>query len=623
MKVLTVMIATLAVLLALMANLLLKPKATSRMATVFGWSANVLGFLLYGYGYAVLESNVLMAILKTIYAVFGMFLGKDAMSDMQALPFFDLSIVKLLLYLAQMFALYLTASAAISAFGSTLINQLRGLMLRFGPVHLVYGVTDETLEIGKQIEDGGQDVAFIDDSVTDEERRAIRELHGVYLIDALAQAGSAKFLKRIGIGKRPRKIVLYAIGESPAANIAYAEKFLKALETVKAPMDQTRLVLCAEENYDVAALQGNSEKYGYGNIFSFERPDLAARIMIEKCPPFENIQFGERGLAEENFEALIIGFGDVGREVLKKVVQNAQFPGSHFHATVFDPQIQHTDGNFRYRYQGMLDAYDIDLVPGDGRSFKIFEYIRDHAKVLKYIVISTGSKSMNEHISRDLQGILSDFGSEAALIECSLESVNRIYYANGKKEVESWPIFTNDLISTDKLDEMAMILNQYYMKSNGKSKEDNWRDCDYFSRMSNRASADFIPAFLAISGKKEEDVRKNGWMVSDQMMEVLGIAEHDRWCAFHYAHGFIPMDKAEWYERAEIYRKQKEEKGKASIKIGKDMAHRHHVCLIPWDELDELSEREATVTGKNPEYKQMDIANIKAIPELLKQKTGN
>jgi hypothetical protein len=36
MKVLTVMIATLAVLLALIANLLLKPKATSRMATVFG-----------------------------------------------------------------------------------------------------------------------------------------------------------------------------------------------------------------------------------------------------------------------------------------------------------------------------------------------------------------------------------------------------------------------------------------------------------------------------------------------------------------------------------------------------------------------------------------------------------
>ena len=622
MKVLTVMIATLAVLLALMANLLLKPKATARMATVFGWSANVLGFLLYGYGYAVLESNVLMAILKTIYAVFGMFLGKDAMGDMQALPFFDLSIVKLLLYLAQMFALYLTASAAISAFGAGLINQLRGLMLRFGPIHLIYGVTDETIAIGKQIEQGGEDVAFINDSVSNEERRAIRELHGLYLTDSLALAGSTRFLRRIGIGKRARKVVLYAIGESPSANIAYSEKFLASLKKLGTPMESVRLVLCAEENYDVASLQGNSEKYGYGNIFSFERPDLAARIMIENCPPYSAVTFDEHAKCTDNFEAMVIGFGDVGKEVLKKIVQNAQFPGSHFHAAVFDPDIEQTDGSFRYRFQGLLDAYDIDLIPSDGRSFKVFEYIRLHAAELKYIVIATGSASMNEHISRDLMGVLTDYGCHAALIECSLESVQQILYDNGKKEVLSWPIFTNDLISTDKLDEMAMILNQYYMKGSGKSKEVNWRDCDYFSRMSNRASADFIPAFLAMSGKKEEDVRKNGWMVSDQMLETLGIAEHDRWCAFHYARGFTCMDRVEWEDRAATYRKQKEEGSKSLIRIGKDMAHRKHACLIPWDDLDELSSREAAVTGKNPDYKAMDIANIKAIPELLKQKNA-
>ena len=619
MKVLTVMIATLAVLLALMANLLLKPKATSRMATVFGWSANVLGFLLYGYGYAVLETNVLMAILKTIYAVFGMFLGKDAMGDMQALSFFDLSIVKLLLYLAQMFALYLTASAAISAFGSNLINQLRGLMLRYGPVHLIYGISDETLAIGKEIEASGEDVAFIAGSFSDDDRRAIRELHGVFLSDEPAVAGNTRFLKRIRIGKRPRKIVLYAISDSPSANISYAEKFLASLEKVGAPMDSVRLVLCAEENYDVATLQGSSSQYGYGNIFSFERPDLAARIMIKECPPYETVVFDEQGQTSENFEAMVIGFGDVGKEVLKKIVLNTQFPGSHFHAAVFDPLIDRIDGNFRYRFGGMLDAYDIDLISADGRSKAVFQYVQEHAGELKYIVIATGSDSMNEHISRDLMVILQDTACKAALIECSLDSVTRIYYDRGNKEIESWPIFTKDLISTDKLDEMAMIINQYYMKGNGRSKEDNWRDCDYFSRMSSRSSADFIPVFLAISGKKEEDVRKNGWMISDQMMETLAIAEHERWCAFHYAHGFQPMDKAEWQERAGIYRQQKEEKGKATIRIGKDMVRRRHACLVPWDELDELSGREEAVTGKNPQYKAMDIANIKAIPEILKQ----
>ena len=52
--------------------------------------------------------------------------------------------------------------------------------------------------------------------------------------------------------------------------------------------------------------------------------------------------------------------------------------------------------------------------------------------------------------------------------------------------------------------------------------------------------------------------------------------------------------------------------------IGKDLGERLHCCLIPWEDLDDLSARENAVTGKSVDYKQMDRNNVLTLPELLK-----
>ena len=55
------------------------------------------------------------------------------------------------------------------------------------------------------------------------------------------------------------------------------------------------------------------------------------------------------------------------------------------------------------------------------------------------------------------------------------------------------------------------------------------------------------------------------------------------------------------------------------MRITKNAAQREHACLIPWDELDELSRRENEITGKNLDYKEMDIQNVLAIEKLLRK----
>ena len=162
-----------------------------------------------------------------------------------------------------------------------------------------------------------------------------------------------------------------------------------------------------------------------------------------------------------------------------------------------------------------------------------------------------------------------------------------------------------------------MAIDHAYCVGSNKTPAENWKHCNYFSRMSSRASADFYPAMLKAAGKTAEQVEKGDWPPHRDALENLAISEHMRWCAFHYVMGFHPMSEAEYLRRAEQYRMEVQEKGASSLRISKDMAGRKHACLIPWEELDRLSEYENSVTGGHVDYKQMDRNNILVLPDIL------
>ena len=62
------------------------------------------------------------------------------------------------------------------------------------------------------------------------------------------------------------------------------------------------------------------------------------------------------------------------------------------------------------------------------------------------------------------------------------------------------------LLDIDRMDAMAREVNNTYIAGGGSSAQ-NWAQCDYESRMSSRASADFYPALLRAAGRTEEQVR--------------------------------------------------------------------------------------------------------------------
>ena len=82
--------------------------------------------------------------------------------------------------------------------------------------------------------------------------------------------------------------------------------------------------------------------------------------------------------------------------------------------------------------------------------------------------------------------------------------------------------------------------------------------------------------------------------------------------------GFSTMPPAVFEERAALYRKEKTETGKGTTRISKDLSGRLHACLIPWEGLDDLSQRENAVTGGNVDYKESDRKNVRAMGQVIR-----
>jgi hypothetical protein len=303
----------------------------------------------------------------------------------------------------------------------------------------------------------------------------------------------------------------------------------------------------------------------------------------------------------------VVGFDRLGIEVLKKLVMNGQFAGSTFHAHVFDEDIDKKDGFFINRYNEMLDHYDIKFYPHGASSRELCSFIKEKSGILNYIVVALPDAAKGREATHDILELLDEVGRNMPVYQCCESTV---VCSRPDMENVTYDLYDDDIIDSEDMDELAIRLNHFYSDPNGSAKE-QWKKCDHFSRLSSRASADFLSSYLrrtGVIGKKE---------LSEAQLENLGITEHLRWCAFHYTNGFDTMSREEWDERADSFKKEAEEKGSSRIKISKNMEKRRHACLIEWDELDELSDRENRVTGKNLDYKQMDKDNVLVISDLL------
>ncbi len=605
----SVILLTVVIFSVTVVQLAAKPHYQSMLISVFVTASAACGLILYGYIFACQSGSVFLGALRASLSVLYMFLGRNDYSAAMATPLFQkYAFMQIIFWIIHYMALYATAGTAIIAVGDKVIYRLRRMFVKKGNLILIYGINPNSAALGSQF-DSRDSVIYVDN---DPVSSSLETLQGGGALVYTDTRTTKRFLSTIGALKKDRNIAVYCLRDDSVQNEEYAENLLEAFEKAGIDSRRTSLVIMAKEETQGASLQAYKDHYGYGSVFIFDEAQLCARVLTSLYPPYKTMTFDENCAAESDFEALVIGFGKVGQAVLKSIVMNGQFAGSTFHAAVFSPVYDQEAGYMRQESAEMFRQYDISFYNEDGRSDTMYRYLREHPG-LKYIVVCAGSTKTNSEISEEIAGYLKRYGRTIPVYQCSYKEIRCL---GAKHSAKYQKLYDRKLLSVDYIDRRAVILNHGYCGDNGKTPQENWYDTDYFSRMSSRASADFAPAYLYMAHTDRKTVAENGFELNEAQKENLGKTEHLRWNAFHFVSGYTPMPDDVYEQRAEIYRRQKAS-GTPEIRIGKDTEKRLHACLVPWDDLDTLSAKENAVTGGSVDYKEYDVRNVLALPQLF------
>lgn len=610
---LIIILGTVAIYLALFVHVAFSPKLSQKLIFAAGAVAIVTGLIFYGFCFASVCDNLVLAIINTCHAVCLLFVGEGSMDAIAGAPMLEYTFVEIVFSSLSFLGIFTTAGAAITAIGAGALRKLRVFLQRNRDIAIVQPLNPKTLSFARELaEKKNTIVVFADENPDPSCVDAVHEFGGVIRSDEDAVSGTEGFIRSLGISKTGRKLSLYVLADDQFANRQYACQLAESLQQRGIPAQQTSLTIFANEDETQNTIYSEDGTYSFGSILCVSQEQLAARLLMHKAPLWESISFREDGSAAEDFHALVVGCGKVGQAVIKQLVMNGQFAGSRFGLTVFDPNFPSISGQLRYESRQIFEQYDIDTRSFDARSGEMFDFLQENYSKIKYIVLCAGSDTVNRDVARQLSHFFSAHDCQLPILVCSRRGLQRIT-AN---TIERWDIYASEVLCSDDMDKLAMLLNHSYC-GNDKMPRENWADCDYFSRMSSRASADYAPAFLKMAGLPADAVPEGDWYTPEQL-ENMAISEHERWCAFHYCMGFRGMTEEEYAERCRIYREEKAKNPASRYRIGKDVPKRIHSCLIPWEQLDALSDAENAVTGGHVDYKQMDRNNVLTLPSLLK-----
>ena len=612
-KSLLIVLGTVAIYLALFTHVAFSPKFSKKLIIAAGAVAVVCGLIFYGICFSTLCESLLLSILKTCQAVLLLFIGEDPVEIIEGSPLLEYLSVQIVFSILGFLGIFTTAGAAVSAIGANFLRRLRLYLQSSKSIAIIHPLTPKTLEFARELTGKKNTmVVFVDENPDSSCVDTAGEFGCVIRSDEEALNGSGAFLRSIGACRKGRKVSVYVLSDDRFTNRDFACALVNAAQALNIPAEQTSLTIFsgeAETHNNIASEDGT---YGFGSVLCISQEQMAARLLMQKAPLWETISFDEDGRATEDFHALVIGSGKVGQAVIKQIVMNGQFAGSQFRLTVFDPNFQAVSGQLCYENRKIFDTYQIQTFDHDARSCQMYDFLQAHLKEIKYIVICTGNDDSNREIAHQLCHYLKAEGCNLPVHICSRRGIQRIT----DTDLQRWDIYACQVLCSDDIDKLAMLLNQSYCAGNGKTARENWADCDYFSRMSSRASADYAPAFLKMAGLQPDAIPSGDWY-TPQQLENMAIAEHERWCAFHFCMGFRPMTPEEYAERCRIYKEEKAKNPASRYRIGKDVSKRIHSCLIPWEDLDALSDAENAVTGGSVDYKQMDRNNVLTLPALL------
>ena len=608
-----------------------------------------IGFFIYTAGYLSAGAGfaeALFAALRGIFSTARMFVVSEdywiLMNEQGTGWLTENAWMRSLLWASHLSALMLIQTALISLFGRRLIDQFR---LRFGlhrEVYIIKGGDKNALILGENIAtrddptrrpDANRLVLFLLDEADDSKKIHEQTAHFSGVVQVLDRnhhllyhLEKAQFGKRSGRRKKYHLILLSACvsaSEDAQRVAAFGEK--KGV-----PSDKLSIFLFAPSEWEREKIEeiknDKQQKYPYTFHILCET-DLLVRQMIAKHPPFEcpGLAFSN-GVAARGFTVMIAGFGEVGQAAFLRLVMNGQFFGGRMRAIIVDKNMDHLKDDFLRRYPSLALSCETDFHACDVQNAAFLELLEKNDPI-DYIVVALDSDKRGKRVTQDIkQHYRRKEGAVLPFIAVS-EEMGPLHEVKPNERVFTFgcreEIYRDSVIIQGKADRMAQAVHEVYGNT------PPWHELAWFYQESSRAAADFIPAILYLAGLKEKDAIGLPTLTEDPTLrETLAQTEKLRWNAFHAAMGYSPISIAEMERRFEAYG----DKGDAQERLDssrRDENARLHVCLVPWEDLDPVSDAyralarraEARAKEQARDFKDNDRNIVLNIPKFLSKAT--
>ncbi len=615
----------------------------------------IMGFILYFIGYIPDEgilSEYANSVMRALFSTVRMFIMEDDYSVIAELNNSEIvtgSGFRMLFWLCQTVAVLISASTVMSVFGKKLSTSIRLWIGTKKDTYVIFGVNSKSLIFAKDIAAKNKRIVFIDEAVDPVNTAQIEDIGCMYLeMPVFSDATiNKKALVKVGLAGKSilsGHMTLLVFTDDEISNYKLAAGIMEYLKAEGFPADRLKGVY-VKSNADVITerIEDVARKLKCSISF-FSEPDLTSREFIMKCPIYKLVEFDKARATVKNKKTItimLLGFGSIGRQMLRKIFSSSQFVGCKFHAVVVDKRVSELEGEFKGCYPSMFDSElsnaDIRFVNADVSSTSFYsvldEYIdrsRNSAEESVDLIISAlGDDLVNIQTVSNIKKYTDRAGlTHKPLYALDIAGENNDLYRNEEVDGDDIIIFgyhkniyTGDIILNEKMDLMAKSVDKHYGGT-------DWAGLSVHLKNSNRAAAEYIEAFMHIVGY---ELKKTKGAIPDtavseseyhallesngELFDNLAMTEQLRWNAFHISTGWItkPIEEVKRYED------RKDERIKA------------HACLIPHHRLEWLegAMKEIVAAGTSGEerdrlikkcnFRELDRNNVKNIFDIIDQ----
>jgi uncharacterized protein (UPF0305 family) len=408
-------------------------------------------------------------------------------------------------------------------------------------------------------------------------------------------------LKRLGglsrkIKNRPTEF--FILSENETANFRQAKFLLGDIKKLKINKDfkvHVSVFSRISENQGTKVLVKDVD---IKELVIHHYATLVSRSLINKFHPVDFVEIDKsQATAKTEFSALIIGFGQIGTHVLRKLIEQGQFVGHKFRATVIDRNMDALQGRFEHLYPEVVNNYSVDFVNAEAGHSKFYNTVKDKIKQTNYVVVALGNDELNLQTTLELLEINEIKAKPNLKIFVKLE--NESHWENMfEKPGDKVVIFgkSNDVFNAENMLQMdaekrATVVHEVYRLLYKDTR--TFDEITRHEQLSNISVAEHLYAKVRLLGyehcnnvaetlsrfsEKYTDNENYKNSLTDIQRLNLAVGEHLRWNAFHFIHGwtFLPFDQL-------LGNKPGEKHGKR-----KNPELKKHSCLTSWEKLKEL-----------------------------------